>query len=211
MKKVALILVEYALQSGLSGIAVGRNKNWKQNVAMGRRMNQLFTFIPHEKLVCALRTKCARAGLSFFETEEAHTSITDHLAKEVMGPKPEAYRWLGLREPRGLFRSSVGTTLHADVNGCLGIGRKAGGEQWLDDIIKKLGASPGTRLVPRKIHMNGAPSGKDQQAGTCHKRHLSPRMWTRTQVTLVKAGLLPASKGGDLLSPHSHQSFPAAA
>jgi hypothetical protein len=155
--------------------------------------------------------KCARAGIEFVETEESFTSKTDHLAREEMGPKPEGYRWLGSRSTRGCFRSSMGIVLQADVNGCIGIGRKAGGEQWLNDLIGRLGSSPGTRLVPRKLHVNGrhAPA---QSPGVRmpHPRGLSSRAWISTKVALAKAGLVPGLQG---VAPATHkpQVFPKAA
>jgi putative transposase len=192
MKKVALLLVTYCVVNGIARIVVGRNKDWKQGVNLGKKQNQLFSFIPHGKLIEALRAKCARAGIEFVETEESFTSKTDHLAREEMGPKPEGYRWLGSRSSRGCFRSSMGFVLQADVNGCIGIGRKAGGKEWLCDFIGRLGSSPGTRLVPRKLHVNGrhvpAPSPGVRMP---HPRGLSSRAWISTKVALAKAGLIP--------------------
>lgn len=194
MKKVARLLVTYTAARDLRRIVIGRNKHWKQGVNLGRRQNQLFTFIPHEKLLKALRTKCARAGLEFIETEESHTSKTDHFAGEAMGQKPEGYRWLGSRSPHGLFRSSVGIVLQADVNGCIGIGRKVAGEEWLANFRQRLGSHPGTRLVPRKVHVNGS-NLPAQSPGvlTPLKRGLSSRAWISTKVALAKARLIPAS------------------
>ncbi len=190
MKKVALLVVTYAQAKHLARLVVGRNVDWK-GVEMGKRQNQLFTFIPHAKLIAALRTKCQRAGIEFIETEESYTSKTDPLAQEAMGPKPEGYRWLGSRCTRGSFRSSMGYVLQADVNGCIGLGRKVGGEEWLAVFRQKLGASPGTRLVPRKVHVNGVGPESSPAAGIRHPRLSSPRAWMSTQVALVKAGLLP--------------------
>jgi IS605 OrfB family transposase len=211
MKKVALLLVTYCVANGIVRIAVGRNKDWKKGVNLGKKHNQLFTFIPHGKLIEVLRSKCARAGIEFVETEESFTSKTDHLAREEMGPKPEGYRWLGSRSTRGCFHSSMGFVLQADVNGCIGIGRKVGGEQWLDDLIGRLGSSPGTRLVPRKLHVNGrhapAPSPGVRMP---HLRGLSSRAWISTKVALAKAGLIP---GLQRVAPATHnpQVFPKAA
>jgi hypothetical protein len=172
-------------------------------VDLGKKQNQLFTFIPHGKLIEALRSKCARAGIEFVETEESFTSKTDHLAREEMGPKPEGYRWLGSRSKRGCFRSSMGFVLQADVNACIGIGRKVGEEQWLGDLIERLGSSPGTRLVPRKLHVNGrhvpAPS---PGVRTPHPRGLSSRAWIGTKVALAKAGLIP---GLQRVAPATHK------
>jgi putative transposase len=114
MKKVALMIVTYCVAHGIGRIVVGRNKDWKQQVNLGRKQNQLFTFIPHGKLIEALRSKCARHAIEFVETEESYTSKTDHLALEEMGPKPEGYRWLGSRSSRGCFRSSMGLVLQAN-------------------------------------------------------------------------------------------------
>ena len=210
MKKVALLVVTYAQTKRLARVVVGRNVDWKQNVNLGAQQNQTFTFIPHAKLIAALRTKCARCGIEFIETEESYTSKTDHLAGEAMGPKPEGYRWLGSRTSRGCFRSSMGFTLQADVNGCIGLGRKVGGEEWLADFRQKLGASPGTRLVPRNVQVNGAAAVGHRGAGIRHHRLLSPRTWISTQVALVKAGLAPVLPRV-AVATHHHQAFPVAA
>ena len=211
MKKAALFLVTYCVANGIGRLAVGRNKDWKQEVNLGRKQNQLFTFIPHGKLIEALRSKCTRAGMEFVEAEESFTSKTDHLAREEMGPKPEGYRWLGSRSPRGCFRSSMGFVLQADVNGCIGIGRKVGGEEWLCDFIGRLGSSPGTRLVPRKVHVNGrhvpvlSPGVRMP-----HPRGLSSRAWISTKVALAKAGLIPGLQRV-AQATHIPQVFPNAA
>jgi len=211
MKKIALLLVAYCVANGIARIVVGRNKDWKQGVNLGKKQNQLFAFIPHGKLIEALRPKCARFGIEFVETEESFTSKTDHLAREEMGPKPEGYRWLGPRSSRGCFRSSMGLVLQADVNGCIGIGRKVGGERWLGDFIGRLGSSPGTRLVPWKLHVNGSHiPAQSPGVRMPHPRGLSSRAWISTKVALAKAGLIP-----DLQrvasATHKPQVFPKAA
>jgi IS605 OrfB family transposase len=211
MKKVALLLVTYCVANGIARMAVGRNKDWKLGVNLGKKQNQLFAFIPHGKLIEALRSKCARAGIEFVETEESFTSKTDHLAREEMGPKPEGYRWLGSRSTRGCFRSSMGFVLQADVNGCIGIGRKVGGEQWLYDFIGRLGSSPGTRLVPRKLHVNGRHvPAQSPGVRMPHPRGLSSRAWISTKVALAKAGLVPGLQGV-ASATHNPQVFPKAA
>jgi putative transposase len=211
MKKAALVLVTYCVANGIARMTVGRNKDWKQEVNLGKKQNQLFTFIPHGKLIEALRSKCARAGIEFVETEESFTSKTDHLAREEMGPKPEGYRWLGSRSSRGCFRSSMGFVLQADVNACIGIGRKAGGEKWLGDLIGQLGSSPGTRLVPRKLRVNGRHVPV-QSPGVRMPRNrgLSSRAWISTKVALAKAGLIPGLQRV-ASATHKPQVFPKAA
>jgi IS605 OrfB family transposase len=210
MKQVALLVVTYARTNRLARVVVGRNVDWKQNVNLSAKKNQTFDLIPHAKLIAALRTKCARCGIEFIETEESCASKTDHLASEAMGPKPAVYRRLGSSCTRGSFRSSVGTMLHADVNVCLGLGRKVGGEEWLAAFRQKLGASPGARLVPRKVQVNGVGPQSSPAAGIRHPRLLSPRTWMNTQVALAKAGLVPHLPRV-AVATHTPQVFPVAA
>ena len=65
-------------------------------------------------------------------TEESYTSKVDHLAFEPL-EKHESY--VGKRMKRGLFQSSTGKLLNADVNGAIGIGRKVFGDSFVRGII----------------------------------------------------------------------------
>lgn len=106
-------------------LVVGYNKGWKQNVNMGKRNNQKFTQIPFARLVSYLEYKCELAGIEIVIHEESYTSKCDSLAFEKIG-KHENY--LGKRKKRGLFQSSVGKLINADVNGALNIMRKVVGD-----------------------------------------------------------------------------------
>lgn len=59
--------------------------------------------------------------LSVILVEESYTSKTDHLVVEDMCHKDN---YLGKRIKRGLFKSSSGIVLNADINGAIGILRK---------------------------------------------------------------------------------------
>lgn len=83
--------------------------------------NQKFTQIPFARLVSYLEYKCELAGIEIVIHEESYTSKCDFIAFEKMG-KHENY--LGKRKKRGLFQSSVGKLINADVNGALNIMRK---------------------------------------------------------------------------------------
>ena len=69
------------------------------------------------------------------ENEESYTSKCDALAKEEIG-KHESY--LGKRVKRGLFRSSTGRYINADVNGAVNILRKVVGDS---DCISQITGS----------------------------------------------------------------------
>lgn len=68
-----------------------------------------------------MQYKAEEIGISFMLTEESYTSKIDHLANEEM-KKQDNY--LGKRIKRGLFQSSCGKILNADINGAIGILRK---------------------------------------------------------------------------------------
>ena len=65
--------------------------------------------------------KAELKGVKVVVVEESFTSKIDHLAGESL-KKQENY--LGERVHRGLFKSSTGKILNADVNGAIGILRK---------------------------------------------------------------------------------------
>lgn len=87
--------------------------------------------------------KCEMVGIRFIENEESYTSKCDALALEPVC-KHESY--LGKRIHRGLFQSSTGRTLNADVNGALNILRKVVG----DSCVSKI-ADSGWLFQPRKL------------------------------------------------------------
>ena len=84
-------------------------------------------------------------GISFKAREEAYTSKCDHLAGEAMCHHDE---YMGKRYPRGLFKSSTGIVLNADVNGALGIMLKEGKGK---SLITQLNS--GVVNTPRRIRI----------------------------------------------------------
>lgn len=123
--KISRRIVNLLIDSNITKLVVGYNKGWKQNVNMGKRNNQKFTQIPFARLVSYLEYKCELAGIEMIAHEESYTSKCDSLAFETIG-KHENY--LGKRKKRGLFQSSTGKLVNADVNGALNIMRKVVGD-----------------------------------------------------------------------------------
>lgn len=60
-------------------------------------------------------------GIKYIEQEEAYTSKCSFVDREVI-KKKEKYQ--GERIERGLYKTSTGKEINADVNGSLNIGRK---------------------------------------------------------------------------------------
>ncbi|NEN93243.1 MAG: IS200/IS605 family element transposase accessory protein TnpB [Okeania sp. SIO3H1] len=115
------LVVNYLVTNNIGTVVIGKNDNWKQGANIGKKNNQNFTQIPHDKLLKQIIYKCQLAGIKVIETEESYTSKTS--AVDLEQPiKHETYR--GKRVKRGLFRSGTGIVINADVNGSLQIIRK---------------------------------------------------------------------------------------
>ena len=115
-------VIELCVSQRVSKIIIGHNKSWKQNITLGTRNNQNFVSIPFNCLIAQIIDKARKyEGLEVKIVEESYTSKTDHLSLEEMThhdyPK-------GKRIKRGLFKSSCGKIINADVNGAIGILRK---------------------------------------------------------------------------------------
>ena len=115
------IILKTLLARKIETLVIGYNENWKQNITLGKRTNQQFVQIPYKTFVDKLMYKCEDYGIKVILTEEAYTSKVDHLAGEEMH-KHKTYK--GKRIHRGLFLSSTGIAINADINGALGIMRK---------------------------------------------------------------------------------------
>jgi putative transposase len=119
--QVSHFLIQYCIERKIGTIIVGYNKGWKQECNLGKKTNQKFVSIPFDKLLNQIEYKCEDNGINFLKTEESYTSKVDHLAGETL-EKHDIY--MGRRIKRGLFKSSTGALINADVNGALGISRK---------------------------------------------------------------------------------------
>ena len=131
MHQASKMLVNTLLDRKIETLIIGYNKEWKQNINLGKKVNQSFVQIPYTSFLQKILYKCEEYGIKVILTEESYTSKIDHLANEPL-TKRDSY--LGKRIYRGLFKSSVGKILNADVNGALGIMRKVFPEKVLELI-----------------------------------------------------------------------------
>jgi putative transposase len=143
MHNTSRFIVNYCIDNHIDTIVIGNNKDWKQQINMGKRNNQNFVSIPFEKLISQIQYKSEEVGIKVVITEESYTSKIDHYAGEEMC-QHETY--LGKRIQRGLFRSSTGKILNADLNGAIGILRKVVGES-ISQVVNRGGVETPTRLL----------------------------------------------------------------
>ena len=130
--KVSRWIINFCKHNNVGSIVIGLNKGWKQNIDLGKKNNQELVEIPFSKLIDKITYKGKLMGIEVQTTEESYTSKIDHFAFEPL-KKQEVY--LGKRKKRGLFQSSVGKLLNADINGAIGIGRKVFGDSYVSRII----------------------------------------------------------------------------
>jgi putative transposase len=130
--KISRFIVNHCIDNNIGSLVIGLNKGWKNRISLGKKTNQKFVEIPFSKLIDKISYKCKLVGINFQVNEESYTSKVDHLAFEKLC-KHDVY--LGKRKKRGLFQSSIGKLLNADINGAIGIGRKVFDDSYVSKII----------------------------------------------------------------------------
>lgn len=121
LHKITTQLMNHLDSYNIDTIIFGHNIGQKQDISLGKVTNQNFVQVPFTQLMQLLKYKCELRGIRFIETEESYTSKCSFLDEEEIC-KHTSYQ--GKRLKRGLFETSDGTLINADVNGSLNIGRK---------------------------------------------------------------------------------------
>ena len=119
--KITTQLVNQLDSYNIDTVIFGHNIGQKQDINLGKVTNQNFVQIPFTQLMKQLQYKCELRGIGLIVTEESYTSKCSFIDKEEI-KKHSSYQ--GKRVKRGLFETSNGTLINADVNGSLNIGRK---------------------------------------------------------------------------------------
>lgn len=127
--KCVSYLVNYCIANNIGTIVVGKNTQWKTSSNIGKINNQNFCFIAHSILINKLQLLANKFGITVVITEESYTSKAsfldnDDIPNYVRGNKTK-YQFSGKRIHRGLYKSSTGILINADVNGSSNIIRKA--------------------------------------------------------------------------------------
>jgi len=120
--KISKFVVDWCVEHNIGRIVIGHNDNWKQRVNMGRITNQNFVNIPFNKLTHQISYKAGEQGIEVVLWDESHTSKCSFLDNE---PVKHHEEYVGKRTSRGLFRTSEGVIINADVNAGYNIVRKA--------------------------------------------------------------------------------------
>ncbi|QXJ37211.1 putative transposase [Parageobacillus caldoxylosilyticus] len=121
MHKASRYVVNWCVKHNIDTVIIGKNDNWKQEINLGKRLNQSFVQIPYDMFIHQLQYKCEEVGIKIVLTDELYTSGTSFLDGEA--PTKENYN-KSRRIKRGLFRSNKGILINADVNGAYQIIKK---------------------------------------------------------------------------------------
>ena len=115
-------IINLCIENKIQNIFIGHNNQWKTECNMSKVNNQNFVQIPFNTLINQLQYKSQEyTDLYVTTVEESYTSKCDHLVLEEMKHHD---KYAGKRTKRGLFESSTGKVLNADINGAIGILRK---------------------------------------------------------------------------------------
>ena len=131
LHKISRFIVNSAISNDIHTIVIGNNKNWKQSISLGKRTNQSFVNIPHQKLIEKIIYKARNVGINVILTEESYTSGTSFLDSEL--PTKANYN-KKRRKHRGLFVSNQYALINADVNAAYQIMKKVFPNVFADGI-----------------------------------------------------------------------------
>ena len=153
--RVCHLLVNTCLTYGVSTLVIGYNKGQKQEINLGKVNNQNIVSIPYHKFRQKLEQLCIEHGISYISQEESYTSKASALDMDAIptyGVDETPTTFNGKRIYRGLYRSSDGSVLNADINGSINILRKyfkERNENWIyQDSVRALVNVPCQRVSP---------------------------------------------------------------
>ena len=129
VSKCARHIINYSLDHNIGNIVIGYNPKLQNETNLGKRNNQTFVNIPFGKLQNKLTYLCEYYGIRLIKQEESYTSKAsffdrDDVPSFTNGDDKE-YVFSGKRIKRGLYKTSTGKLLNADVNGALNILKKS--------------------------------------------------------------------------------------
>lgn len=149
MKKTARYIINYCIRNNISTVVCGYNPDFKRNINLGSQTNQNFTQISFGNLRSQIKNLCSQYGMNYVEQEESYTSKASFLDLDDIpvynGDNPYTGTFSGRRIKRGLYRSSNGTLINADVNGAANILRKSKQNFRFEELCRGVLATP-TRI-----------------------------------------------------------------
>jgi len=115
--KASRAIIHHCIENNITAIVIGRNKQWKQKINIGKRNNQNFTSVPFYKFIQMIQYKAEESGIVVKLITEEYTSqicsSCDHCSRSN-----RKYRGL-------LICKKCKLVINADVNAAKNIAKKA--------------------------------------------------------------------------------------
>ncbi len=122
-------IINYCLDNNIGNIVIGYDPTLQKESSLGNRNNQNFVNIPFGRLKDKLSYLSQYYGICLIKQEESYTSKASFFDKDDMpsynDDHTKNYVFSGTRIKRGLYQTSKGMYLNADVNGALNILKKS--------------------------------------------------------------------------------------
>ena len=122
--KITGFLAKFFDEMALEKVFIGKNVGLKSGISIGKKRNQNFVQIPYNKFISQLKYKCQLLGIEVVEQEESYTSkasFIDYDPIPIWKNNGKKYKFSGVREKRGLYKTKYGKVINADVNGSYNI------------------------------------------------------------------------------------------
>ena len=129
ISKTARMIVDYCIMNDIGILVVGYNETFQRYCNLGKSNNQNFLSIPYGRLREKLAYLWELNDILFVKQEESYTSKASFFDRDEIPvyncDNPQTYVFSGKRIHRGLYVTSGGMMINADVNGSLNILRKS--------------------------------------------------------------------------------------
>ena len=129
ISKCARDIINYCLDNNIGNIVIGYDPTLQKESNIGRRNNQNFVNIPFGRLKDKLGYHCDYYGINLIMQEESYTSKASFFDRDDIpvynDDDTKKYVFSGSRVKRGLYKTSNGMCINADINGALNILKKS--------------------------------------------------------------------------------------
>ena len=122
-------IINYCLSNNIGNIVIGYNPTLQKGSNIGRINNQTLVNIPFGRLKDKLSYLSQYYGIHLIKQEESYTSKASFFDRDDIpvynDDHTKNYVFSGTRIKRGLYQTSKGMYLNADINGALNILKKS--------------------------------------------------------------------------------------
>ena len=155
MNNAVKYIIDMCIESGVTTLVIGYNKEQKKDIDIGRKNNQSMCYIPHNKFRNKLAYKCELHGIAYCPQEESYTSKASAIDDDFIPDYGDSHipEFSGKRVKRGLYQASDDSLINADINGSVNILKKHFKERksnvvFTTDDVRVLVNAPCHRINP---------------------------------------------------------------